>query len=316
MKLLPLFLLLLISGSTFSQVKKTYYDWEWQETDASHARFGSVTKHTDSGWIRQDIFVNSGKPQMIGLFADSMTKIRNGWFTYYYSGGGISSTGALVNGKKNGLWLSYHHNGQLKDSGVYSKSFPTGTLLSWHANGRLSDSMVVSDYDKRISVTRWFSNGNVSETGTLGSNGKRDQQWKFYHTNNHLASVEDYENGELIKAIYYDENDQPVTDTAGKIKVPAKFGSGDKAWKKYLLKNAMFPEGVKIKNTTEVTVLASALIDEEGNLTDIHIDIPFHEKFDTIALDILKNAPKWKPALLHGRRIAYIIRQPITFVQN
>ena len=74
---------------------------------------------TDSGWLRNDYYVSSQRPQMRALYADEACKIQNGNCLYYYANGFPSLIGRRVNNKEEGICMSYHSNGMMADSAVY-----------------------------------------------------------------------------------------------------------------------------------------------------------------------------------------------------
>ena len=265
---------------------------------------------TDSGWVRKDFFVGTKKLQMSGLYGDQGTKLKKGWFNYYYANGILSSGGQYVNDKKQGLWFSYHRNGMMSDSTVYNNGAETGTSIGWFPNGFMADSIV---YDNNVATAiNWFDNGVVSSAGHL-LNGKRTGPWQFFHRNGNQAAFETYDAGKLISYKYFDENGvegKAVSDR------DAEFTGGNEAWQKYLAKHLYFPDRYKLTNTDRVTVVIAATIDEDGKVTDVFVDIPFDPRFDNIAIDIMKKSPPWVPAIFHNRRMKFYVRQPITFLQE
>ena len=65
MKLTPLTVLLLLTVYTYAQKPIRYYNVEWKECEVAHARFLTITEHTDSGWHRIDYYlVKTPKLQM------------------------------------------------------------------------------------------------------------------------------------------------------------------------------------------------------------------------------------------------------------
>jgi hypothetical protein len=84
-------------------------------------------------------------------------------------------------------------------------------------------------------------------------------------------------------------------------------------WAKYVNKHLYFPSGYQIVNASEVTVVVVATIDEDGNVTDPYVKVPFNKAFDNIALSIFKKCPRWLPAITHNRAKTETIIQPVTF---
>ena len=303
---------LFICVNTTAQQKQLYYDWQWKPSTLSNARFAAVTKKTDSGWLRSDYFLGNNKMQMTGLYVDSATQIRNGWFHFFYANGILESTGRYDHNKREGLWLRYHPNGMISDSAVYLHDEITGTYFGWHTNGFMSDSVVYRP-DAPATAVYWFDNGNPSAAGRLQS-GKPMGTWVYYHKNGNKAAKELYEADKLVNRIYYNENGEEEKDTSNKNR-DASFPGGAAGWKKFMLKKMYFPDQYQLVNTEAVTVVVNAVIDEEGNVTEPFVSIPFNTAFDKIALIIFKKSPRWIPAIRNNRKVKMGIRQPITFAQ-
>ena len=315
MKTLLLCIIILIADHAQAQKNKPYqyYDWQWKPCQPGEARFASLNTKTDSGWYRQDYFLGNSKLQMQGLYADSADKIRNGSFQFYYANGMQESTGRYAANKKEGLWLQYHRNGMMSDSAVFENDERTGTTLGWHANGYMSDSVVYTKNAPEV-IVNWFDNGNLSSAGRRQGN-KLEGSWQYFHKNGNPAAKEVYLNGKLQSRIYFNEEGKAEADTTNKDR-DANFKGGNKAWQKFILKHIYFPEQYKLVNTDIVTVVVSALIDEEGNVTEAIVEIPFKDQFDKIALEIFKKSPPWLPAISHNRNIKQWVRQPISFSQE
>ena len=301
---------LTITSSLFAQDVQKFYDWEWKECEPGLARFMAIIKQTDSGWLRKDYFLGTRKLQMSGLYRDQNTKTQNGWFSYYYANGRLSSTGRYVNDKEQGLWLSFHNNGMMSDSTVYENGEETGISMSWHPNGFVSDSTM---YDHGVATKiYWYDNGAVSAAGHL-LNGKKTGPWQYFHKNGKQAALETYEADKLVSYKYF--NEEGVEGKKIKDR-DAEFSGGNSAWQEFLLKHMRFPDQYKLTNTDRVTVVIKATIDEDGKVTDLFVDIPFDPRFDDIALDIMKKSPAWVPSISHNRRVKMYVRQPITFLQE
>lgn len=294
-----------------SAQNKQYYDWEWKPSNPEDARFVSLTEKTDSGWLRRDFYLSTKKSQMKGLYKDSALKIKNGWFRYFYINQIVSSQGNYVNEKKDGLWISYHFNGIMKDSVWYHAGYPE-TITGWHSNGIMSDSSVYNT-DGTSTHKYWFDNGQLSHTGqSFGT--RQDGKWQYFHKNGQLAAVEEYKANELVSRLYYNEAGQAIANTTSNDR-PASFKGGPKKWRSFLLNNLDFLDGVKLVNTYFVTVVLALTIDEDGNITDVYVDVPVSPKFDEQAIKVIKKSPAWIPAVDHNRNIKYHTRQSITFGQ-
>jgi antitoxin component YwqK of YwqJK toxin-antitoxin module len=312
MKKLLFLLLLFITNIVWAQNSETYYDHQWKVCEPNQARYVSLVKQTDSGWRRLDYFAGNKRLQMSGLYKDNATKIANGWFVYYYANGVIEARGAMQDNKRQGLWLSYHLNGMMSDSTVYENGEPVGTSIGWHSNGFIEDSIVYTN-NSAVKVF-WFDDGTPAAAGRT-TNGWEEGVWQYFHKNGLLAAKERYDVGKLVSRHYFDINGVEESDTTSKDR-DAEFKGGKKGWDKFFYKRVYFPPNYKFSEGDAVTVYVTAVIDEEGNVTEPFVELPFHPAFDEIALSIFKQSPQWIPAIRHNRTVKQRVRQGITFRQG
>ncbi|HUZ58663.1 MAG TPA: hypothetical protein VMU83_07770 [Hanamia sp.] len=301
-----------ISIHISAQKTEAYYDYMWKSSTPANARFFSVVTKTESGWLRQDYFLGTKSLQMSGLFEDSANKIANGFFRFYYANGISESYGRNVHNKKEGLWVRYHPNGMMDDSTWYVNGNPLGASFGWHSNGALSDSIMYNPGGSAVEVD-WYSNRSPSGAGRL-MNGKLNGMWIFFHNNGKVAAREMYDNGKLLSREYYDTAGMQE-DTTSRDRIAA-FPGGKAAWTKFVYKHIFFPGEYKLVNSDQVTVVVTATIDEDGNVVDPYVEVPFYKDFDNIAIKVFKKSPKWLPAIQHNRTVVQKIRQPITFAQE
>ncbi len=312
MKIFLPFTLLIISITSDAQKIEKYYNYQWKECPPAEARFASLITKTDSGWLRLDYFLGTKKLQMSGLYEDSATRSANGVSYFYYSNGMTESTGKNVHNKKEGLWLNFYRDGSLRDSTVYENGTPAGTSIGWHQNGYPSDSVVYNKDGSSVEVN-WFDNGVPASAGRKMLE-KNNGAWQFFHKNGQLAATEVFDNGKLLSRKYYDENGIEEADTTSKNR-EARFPGGQAGWKKFILKHIYFPDQYRLVNADAVTVVVTATIDEDGNVTDPFVEVPFNKAFDDIAIAIFRKSPKWIPAIRYNRTVQQRVGQPITFSQ-
>lgn len=108
------------------------------------------------------------------------------------------------------------------------------------------------------------------------------------------------------------------------IQIEAEFPGGLAGWRKYLEENLNTSIGDKYinipkgKKRAKATVTVNFLIDKEGNITEASADslsiATVHKKVVEEAVRVIKEGPKWKPAMQDGKYVAYRQRQTITFV--
>lgn len=161
----------------------------------------------------------------------------------------------------------------------------------------------------------WFDNGNPSAAGYYAAGYLQHGKWQYFHKNGKLSALELYSAGVLKDKQYFDEDGNGIADTANKDR-PAEFTGGLNAWQKYLLKNIYFPVQYKFENADKAVVVVSAVVNEDGAVTDVEINSPLYPAFDKIALDVVRKSPKWIPAIQHNRRVKYSFLQAVYFQQN
>lgn len=314
MKTLVTILLSACATCSFGQTIEKFYTFNWQECEANEGRFYVTILKTDSGYVRKDYFIHEKSLQMSGKYIDKDSKVKNGYFYYFHPNGVIDGFGKYVNGKKEGLWLHYHPNGTLLDSGIYSNGHILGTSLSWHLNGYPQDSTVIDKAGKGLQVT-WFDDGSVASAGFITDNAKPSGTWQYFYRNGQVSCKETYQNDAVINKLYCKENGEAITDTTNADR-EATFPGGIKAWQKYLMKQAYFPDRFQILNADKAVVVITFTVNEDGKVEDIEVSTPFYPEFDKIAKDAIRRSPDWLPSINHNRKVKFTMRQPITFAQR
>ena len=315
-KKIPFYILLFFCAfnQTHAQKIEKFYDFKRQECQPNVARFYSLIIKTDSGYYQTDYFIRENRLQMSGNFKDSTCKIRIGRFALYHPNGKLFSTGNYVEGKVDGLWLYFHDNGKISDSIVYSKGKPVGIHLSWYPNGFPRDSTNLNT-DGSGSYASWFDNGSPSSAGRYSEGGRQNGKWKYFHKNGKISSIEIYDKSRLIDKRYFDETGMILNDTTNNDR-KAQFPGGKEVWKKYVANHLYFPHGYKITNADEATIIVTFTVNEDGEVEDVFTSVPFNKAFDEIGEKLIKQSPKWIPAISHNRRVKYIFSQIMKFVNH
>ena len=100
-----------------------------------------------------------------------------------------------------------------------------------------------------------------------------------------------YNRGKLVSRQYY--NTSGVQEDTTSKDHDANFSGGAIAWQNFIYKHIYFPSQYKIVNGDKVTVVITATIDEDGNVLDPFVQVPFNKNFNEIAIGIFKKSPKW-----------------------
>jgi len=305
----------LADPAAYCQKTEKYFDYQWRETDAAHARFYSITERTDSGWRRRNYYLRSLTLQMEGLYADSACKIPSGRCRCIHPTRILASTGIYRDGRKQGLWLSYYSDGLLSDSTIYDNGDPVGVRTSWYRNGYMRDSASYHPDGSGIHIG-WFDNGNPSFTGRYSAGYKKYGKWTYFYKAGGVSAAEMYDlQGRLQEKRFFDERGALLTDTTDGDR-EASFPGGQKAWASYLSRTLYFPSQYTFTQGDEATVVIEATIGEDGRVVDAAVKVPFYPDFDKIALDAVLHSPNWVPAMDHHRKVSSIIREPVTFIRS
>lgn len=100
-----------------------------------------------------------------------------------------------------------------------------------------------------------------------------------------------------------------------KVEVEASFPGGDAAWIRFL-KNNLDPS-IPIRNGAPAgsyLVIVRFIVSKDGSISNVVPETNHGYGMETEAVRVIKNGPKWTPALLNGRNVNAYRRQPMTFL--
>jgi len=97
-----------------------------------------------------------------------------------------------------------------------------------------------------------------------------------------------------------------------KVEVESEFRGGYEGWIKYLGKNIRYPQKALDKGIKGM-VGVQFIVDKEGNVEYESIFCSVEYSLDKEALRIIRNSPKWIPALQNGKPVRSYKKQPIVF---
>ncbi|MDO9374714.1 MAG: N-acetylmuramoyl-L-alanine amidase [Ferruginibacter sp.] len=93
------------------------------------------------------------------------------------------------------------------------------------------------------------------------------------------------------------------------------FPGGDEAWKKYLMEH--LKAGIPVQegwNTGVYKIVVSFIVRKDGTVADIKTDDFPGSKTAEHCIELIRNGPKWNPAVQNGHAVNAYKKQPITFV--
>jgi len=105
------------------------------------------------------------------------------------------------------------------------------------------------------------------------------------------------------------------------VQIQAQFPGGPPAWIKYLQQNLraeVAAENIVLRRRQKDSlqqVIVSFLVDTEGNISETKVENPesVHPKVGAEAMRVIKNGPRWTPAVQDGKKVIYRQKQSITF---
>ncbi len=103
--------------------------------------------------------------------------------------------------------------------------------------------------------------------------------------------------------------------TFTKTEIDPEFLGGVAAWRKYLERNldALVP----VKNKAPIgtyTVVAQFIVAKDGTVSDVKAITKHGYGMEEEVIRVIKNGPKWKPAIQNGKEVRAYKKQPITFM--
>ncbi len=94
-----------------------------------------------------------------------------------------------------------------------------------------------------------------------------------------------------------------------------QFTGGEEAWKKYLQQH--LKAGTPVDEGWKAgvyKVIIKFIVHTDGSVSDVQAENYKGSKTALHCIDIIKNAPKWQPAVQNGKKVNAFKKQPITFV--
>jgi protein TonB len=111
------------------------------------------------------------------------------------------------------------------------------------------------------------------------------------------------------------EQPQDDNEVFTKVEKEAEFPGGPAQWARYLQKNlnASTPVDNGAPGGT-YTVIVQFIVSKDGSISDVQAQTNNGYGMEEEAVKVIKEGPKWTPALQNGRNVNAYRRQPITFV--
>jgi TonB family protein len=310
-----LFIFLMISFTRLFAQNDTaivFYDRNGKVCEEENAsKFALQTK--EGNYYKQLMAdMADNKVQSISYFSDSEYKNFNGPYRELYKNGKMRMLGYYSENKKINTWKTWSDDGILTDSLVYVDGFISGIGLTWDKEGNVTDSLIFEKNGNGVGHGYW-SNGKPRENGTYKS-GKKDGIWTYFYKTGTKCQEVSYVADSAVSYICFDENGT-VQKGDCIYEKEASFPGGEKKWIEYLSKklNAASYPNAYYNGKIYGKIWIQFIVDKDGYITDAKLLQSVDPRLDAIALNIIRESPKWQPAVQYNRLVKAYRIQPITF---
>lgn len=242
------------------------------------ASFSADVYKKDNLW-QAIIYYGTGNIAANGSYRDKKLKIKQGWFTFYYSATGRKMYQVHYdNNYQTDTWRSWYENGRIRDSGKLDDGKKTGYWQTWHSNGNLAATgsftttypMVIPGYEGTFPAEKrerralflharadvrtglwktWYRNGQIKDSLKYSAEGLEEGIGRSWYDNGQLESVGTYAFGKSTGAWeWFHPNGNKATIEQyvnGKVNSMQCFDTAGTLTGDYcsVYKDAMFPGG-------------------------------------------------------------------------
>jgi protein TonB len=199
------------------------------------------------------------------------------------------------------------------------RKHPDDTTWQWwyyHFNGPL---ITIETYKDDAETTAhglfaWYDQAGRLDSIGQSYEGKKDGDWLYYTDSFSVYTTEKYHRGILQERKDREtlEKEKRPRDSI-KLKpgeIEATFKGGDKAWKKYM-ESMKLPDraiNLGVKGTVRVLFVVQA----DGLVADVRLLSSIEYSFDDEAMRLIRNSPRWEPAVQDGKNVKAYRIQPVT----
>jgi TonB family protein len=225
----------------------------------------------------------------------------------------------------NGFWVSWaRDSAEVYSIPSKSKSRDYVEKMYYLKGGNL-----MSQYEMRVSTVylpkgainmpislkhgkyeEWYSTGE-KKTECYYSNDKLNGEYKVFYPNGTIKKVELWKKGEWVQGECFDEQGNKTQPCPYSAK--AEFIGGTAELLRYVNNAIVYPQFAKERGF-QGRVYVSFNVDTDGSLVDVEVARGIQWLIDNEAVRIVKNMPKWKPAMLEGNPVKMKFTMPINFI--
>ena len=97
-------------------------------------------------------------------------------------------------GKKQGMWRRYYENDQLFSETYFKDNIPSSETKTWYRTGEVQAILTYDATGKTAMMESFWPDGSPKATGQY-INKKKHGRWIYYHRNDSISSIENYNMG-------------------------------------------------------------------------------------------------------------------------
>ena len=274
--------------TSFSQDKKFvyYFNDKFEPSSKSKASY-TGTGIKEDGLVTLQI-VNNKNNQIIIVehYIDSSLAVSQGLFQSFFNNGLKESEGDYDNNQKNGLWRVWDNKGRLVDSTIY-------------------------DHDKKISAVTYRYN-KTGKTYRF-EDFKNDKMHEAHYIDSGKIGSEVFFTGSTGILKNYNKDGVKIDTVFSRDEIEASFPGGDAAWARYIKNEIEKNIDAIVRDNQSGVCRVRFIVDKDGNVKNAEALTMKGSVLADVAVNALKNGPKWNPAVQYGRKVNAYREQPVTF---
>jgi TonB family protein len=246
-----------------------------------------------------------------GWFKDPEMQVKDGVFEEFHPKGNIASTGTWVNNKKDGAYRSFYEDGKPLELTTYSNDLPVDSAWEYHEDGSIK---FRGFFDKsgNGTATEYYKGGKEKLSGSIKT-GKRDGTWTIKDETGAKIMEVTFMADSLTKTTCFAADGKALSKGDCIFEKPAEFPGGEKEWTKFLQKNLRYPNDA-FKKEIKGVVRVQFIVDTDGSVKESTILTSPDKSLSNEVLRLMKQSPKWLPAIQYNKPVIYRHIQAITFM--
>lgn len=179
-RLFNIFFLSLIMLPSWAIPDTTYYDANKRVVSSSKkAAFYNITTRQAGKWLSMDYYM-TGQPRRVGYLKDTITRIKDGFFSCYYRQGQLRAKGKYVQGLKENTHVHYYSNGRLQKILTYQNGRLQGKAKHYFKNGNKQSALAYQQDTLHGPAVFYHQNGMKAEEGYFKKNLKSGV-WNYWY---------------------------------------------------------------------------------------------------------------------------------------